>query len=86
MQQQGQHQQRNRLPALAFKNPGDGDQNERGGQIARMQVLVGDVQRRARHRQGKHGSHHGHSGPLRSRFGKNKRSDAPAGPQNQKKR
>ena len=70
MQQKRQQQEWNRLPAFARQYPRNRQQNEGRGHIARVQMLIDQVERRSGHRQGEHGGYQGNSSPLRSRLGK----------------
>lgn len=58
--------QRNRLPSLACQNAGDRQQYERGGDIARVKMLVGQVKCGSRNRQRHHRRDKGHACPPRA--------------------
>ena len=49
MQQKSHKEKRDCLPALFLQNPRYSHQDHGSRQVARMQMLVGDVQRRSRH-------------------------------------
>ncbi len=65
MKKKRQHQQQRCLPSLAGKDSRNRQQNHGGCHIARMQMLIGQIQRRSRNRQGEHRAYHRHARPLR---------------------
>jgi hypothetical protein len=82
MHEKGGDEQGKGLPSLTFKDARDRDEDERGGQIAGMQMLVGDGERRACNGQGEHGRYHGHGGPLRGYLGEEVPRNAVRCPEN----
>ena len=74
------------MPAFALENARGGNEDECGCQIARMQMLVGDVQRRSRYRQRKHGRNHGDSSQLSSALDEDLPGDPVACPKDEEQR
>lgn len=64
MEYEGEEQEGNSLPELIAKNARDRKKHECGGHVARMQVLVGDVDGCSGDRQSEHRCDEGDSGPL----------------------
>ena len=84
MEGEGKQGEREGLPRLGRENARNGEDNERGGEVARVEVLVGDVEGCARHGEGEHGGEHGHGGPLGKEvggLGEELGRDAPRGPE-----
>ena len=84
MEDQGQQDEREGLPPFALQNAGDSDHDERGGDVARVKMLVSDAEGSAGDREGEQAGKHGHGGPLRGGFGKELNSDPAGSPEDGK--
>ena len=83
VQQECHRKQRHGLPAFAGHNSRNRKQDQRRCQIARVQMLIHQVEPRPRDRERQHGRNHGDSGPPRRGLFKELSHNAPAGPDHQ---
>ena len=84
---EGKECQREGLPRPALENARDGEDNEGGGDVARMEMLVGNVDGGTGDGEGEHGGESGHAGPLGKDvggFGEEARGDAAGCPEDDK--